>query len=157
MNRSDFCLKECAIMTWKRLALLGVLVFVTQGLVAGILFGLIGQRFDNPELFRPEGEEKVAPYMASRILFVGLFVYIFARWYPRRGRRAGLVYGLVMWLFYSVPMTVGFWSFLRLPGGLALAWVGIGLAEYASSGIVLGFVHDPNPDARAPRDGPPTS
>jgi hypothetical protein len=128
-------------MTWKRLALCGVLVFVTQGLVAGILFGLLGQRLDDPTLFRPEGQERIVPYMASRILSVGLFVYIFTWWYRQCGWRAGLRFGIFVWLFYSVPMTVGFWSFVRMPDALALAWVGIGFAEYVCSGMVLGLVH----------------
>ncbi len=127
-------------MTWRRLALCGVLVFVTQALVAGILFGLMGQRPDDSTLFRPEGDERIGPYLASRVLSVALFVYIFTCWYRRRGWRAGLRFGIFVWLFYSVPMTVGFWSFLRMPDDLALAWVGIGLVEYVSSGVVLGLL-----------------
>jgi len=129
-------------MSWRRLALCAVAVFVTQALVNGTIFALIMDRsFNDPALFRPEGEEKIAIYMASRVLFVGLFVYIFAFWYTRRGWLPGLRYGFIVWLFYSVPMTVGFWSFMRLPDGLALAWIGIGLAEHEASGLVLGFLY----------------
>lgn len=127
-------------MNRKRFALCEVAVFVTQALVNGALFGLMDRVFTDPALFRPEGEEHIAIYMASRVLFVSLFVYMYAFWYARQGRLAGLRYGLIIWLFYSVPMTVGFWSFLRMTDGLALAWIGIGLAENVAGGLVLGLL-----------------
>jgi hypothetical protein len=128
-------------MSWKRLVLCVVAVFVTQALVNSALFGLVMDRvFNDPALQRAEGEEQLAIYMASRVLSVGLLVYIFAFWYGRRGWQAGLHYGIVIWLFYTVPMTIGFWSFLRMSNGLALAWIAIGLVEYVTSGLVLGLL-----------------
>lgn len=128
-------------MNGRRLVLCAVAVFVTQALVNGMIFRLVMDRaFKDTALFRPEGEEKIAIYMASRVLAVGLFVYFFAFWYGRRGWRAGLRYGLIVWLFYTVPMTIGFWSFMRMQDGLALAWIAIGLAEYITGGLVLGLL-----------------
>ena len=49
-------------------------------------------------------------------------------------------------------MTVGFWFFLRMPDGPALAWVGMGFADYTAGGPVPGFLCAPtvpNVDARA--------
>ena len=37
-------------------------------------------------------------------------------------------------------MTIGFWSFMRMQDGLALAWIAIGLAEYMTGGLVLGLL-----------------
>lgn len=130
-------------MNWRRFLLCCALVFLAQALVAGSLHMVLEPLFEDPVLFRPEGQEKLVPYMVSRVLFVGLFVYIYSRWPARRGWSAGLQYGSIIWLFYSIPMTVGFWSFMRMPDGLALGWVGIGLIEYLAGGLLLGLLWDP--------------
>jgi hypothetical protein len=53
----------------------------------------------------------------------------------------GLRYGIVIWLFYSIPMTIGFWSFITMPDGLAVAWIAVGLVEYVVSGVLLGLLY----------------
>ena len=57
-----------------------------------------------------------------------------------RGPLAGIRYGLAVWLLYSIPMAVGFWSFLKLPGVVAFSWIAFGLAELVASGVVLGWL-----------------
>jgi hypothetical protein len=129
----------------RRLALAALAVFVTQTAIAGALMSLLPRGLvEDPTLSRPEGDERVVPYMISRVLFAALYAGIFAFWRESRGSLAGLRYGLIIWLLYSVPMTVGFWAFMRMPDAMAAAWLGVGLAEYAVSGIVLGLVCPPN-------------
>lgn len=131
-------------MNWKRFGLCALMVFVAQAVVAGTLFAIVvNPLFAKQAYMRPEGGEKFAPYFASRVLFVGLFTYIFARACRRSGWVEGLRYGIVIWLFYSIPMTVGFWSFITMPDGLALAWIAVGLVEYVVSGVLLGLLYRP--------------
>jgi hypothetical protein len=138
-------------MNWIRVMYSIAAVFIAQAVVNGAIFGLVMDRLaSDSSLARPEGEERIAIYMLSRVLFVSLFVFIFAAWYSRRGVRAGLRYGLIVWLFYSVPMTVGFWSFMRMSDALAGCWIGIGLVENLVSGLVIGLVY------RDPRRTPST-
>jgi hypothetical protein len=121
--------------------LCGLAVFITQAVVNGALFALVGDRLPHDAaLFRPEGQELWGVYMASRVLFVSMFVLLFARWFRGRGPLAGIRYGLAVWLLYSIPMTVGFWSFLKLPGVVAFSWVAFGFAELVASGVVLGWL-----------------
>lgn len=134
-------------MNWNRLVFCALVVFVAQAFVTGTLqVVVVDPLFEDQTFFRPEGQEKLLPYFASRVLFVGLFTYIFARAFGRSGWTEGLRYGITIWLFYSVPMTVGFWSFIAMPDGLALAWIGIGLGEYAVSGLLLGLLYRPRID-----------
>jgi hypothetical protein len=171
------------VSNWRRFLVSFIAVFIAQAMVAGALHMWVIEPFvDDAGLGRPEGEEKIVPYMLSRVLFVALFVWIYARWYvpARQGRPgaqvdeltgrpvghggffvpaqrgnqgreqtassasarllSGLRYGFIIWLFYSIPMTVGFWAFLRMPDNLALTWVGIGLAEYVVGGMVVGLI-----------------
>ena len=129
-------------MNWKRFALCALMVFVAQAVVAGTLQVIVlDPLFEEQTFFRPEGREKLVPYFASRVLFVGLFTYLFARACRRSGWVEGLRYGIVIWLFYSIPMTVGFWSFITMPDGLAVAWIAVGLAEYVVSGVLLGVLY----------------
>ncbi len=131
-------------MNWKRLAFAAGAVFIAQAIVAGALQMVVAdQLFADEAFFRPEGEEKLFPYFLSRVLFVALFAYLFAKSSRRVGWAPGLRYGLLIWLFYSVPMTIGFWSFIAIPDGLAVAWIGIGLAEYLVGGVVVGFLYRP--------------
>ncbi|HKQ47692.1 MAG TPA: hypothetical protein VJZ71_06465 [Phycisphaerae bacterium] len=139
-------------MNKRRIAIAIAAVFITQAVANGVIFGLImGRLAIDSSITRPEEQEHVAIYMLSRVLFVSLFVFIFAGWYPRRGVRAGLRYGLIVWLFYSVPMTVGFWSFMRMSDALAGCWIGIGFVENLMSGLVIGLVY------RDPRHTPSTA
>jgi len=132
-------------MNWNRFALCAIMVFVAQAIVAGALFAVVvNPLFEKQAFFRPEGQEKLVLYFASRILFVGLFTYLFARACRGSGWVEGLRYGIVIWLFYSIPMTVGFWSFITMPDGLAVAWIAVGLAEYVVSGVLLGLLYRPS-------------
>jgi len=136
-------------MNWKRFMSCMAIVFVAQAVVAGTLFALVvNPLFEKQAFFRAQGQERFLPYLASRILFVGLFTYIFARTCRRSGWTEGLRYGILIWLFYSIPMTIGFWAFITMPDGLAVAWIAVGLAEYAVSGSLLGLLYrSGGPDA----------
>jgi hypothetical protein len=83
-------------MNWRRFALSAAAVFIAQAAVAGVLqAGVVDRLYDDPSLFRAEGDEKLLPYFASRILFVLLFTYVFARGFAGHGRWGGLLVGLL--------------------------------------------------------------
>jgi len=139
-------------MNRARLVISIIAVFIAQAAVNGAIFGLFMSRLAlDASLMRPESEKHVGVYMLSRVLFISLFVFVYAGWYPSRGLGAGLRFGLLVWLFYSVPMTVGFWSFMRMSDALAGCWVGIGLIENLVAGLVVGLIYNaPNQPPRRP-------
>jgi len=131
-------------MNWTRFIWASLGVFLGQAIVAGLLFAVwVGRRFSDPAFFRPEGDQRLVVYFACRIMFVALFVYLFASRYRGRKLVEGLRFGIMMWLFYSIPMTVGFWAFIRMPDGLAVAWIVVGLAEMVAGGLVVSAVYRP--------------
>ena len=131
-------------MSWSRFIWASLAVFLGQAIVAGLLFAIwVGHAFSDPAFFRPEGDQRVVVYVASRVMFVVLFVYLIASRYRGRNLVQGLRFGIVVWLFYSIPMTVGFWAFIRMPDGLAAAWIVVGLAEMAIGGLVVSAVYRP--------------
>lgn len=122
-------------------------VFVAQAIVAGVLqVAWLDGLYDDPAFFRSEGDERLGPYFASRLLFVTLFVFLFVRSRRGGGWVEGLRFGVLVWLFYSVPMTVGFWAFVRTPAGLALGWILVGLAEMLVGGAVVATVYRVRPE-----------
>lgn len=94
--------------------------------------------FAEPLFFRGEEDEKLGLYLASRMLFAFLFTFIYAKGYENRGESEGLRFGLLIWLFYTIPMTVGVWAFIKIPDYLAVSWIGIGLVENVVGGLILG-------------------
>jgi hypothetical protein len=130
-------------VSWRRFFLAALAVFVAQAVLAGVLQLLLESALEQPAFSRAEGDEKLAIYFLSRILFVLVFTYIFVKGYEGRGPIEGLRYGLLVWLLYSIPMTVGFWAFYQMSGALALAWIGIGLVEMLGGGLTAAIVYRP--------------
>lgn len=139
-------------MNWNRFIFASLGVLIGQAIVAGLLFVIwIGPAFSDPEFFRGESDERMAVYHACRILFVGLFVYLFASRSRGRGLVEGLKFGIMMWLFYSVPMTVGVWAFIQMPEGLATAWIVAGFAEMVAGGLIVSALYRPRVTAEVAR------
>lgn len=77
-------------MTPRRFLSCVAAVLLVQAGVAGTLqVTVLDAAFADPALFRAEGEERLLPYFASRILFTALFVWIFVRGFAARSPAPG--------------------------------------------------------------------
>jgi hypothetical protein len=127
-------------VTWKQFCLAIAVVFVTQAAVSGVLYLLAVEPFvQTPAFFRAEGGEHLALYIISRVIFSAVFVYLFSVFARAPGVIRGVRFGVTIWLLYSIPMTIGFWAFVKLPDLMAIGWIVVGLGEFVSSGAMLGL------------------
>ena len=124
----------------KRLLLGALLVLVTKAAVGGIFFGLLYAGNESSPIFRPEGQEKHGIAMIGYVAWALAFVFLFSRGPERRGWREGLRFGLIVWLFYFVPMILGIYGYFAIDK----TWAGValvgGLAEALACGIVAALV-----------------
>jgi hypothetical protein len=125
----------------KRLLLSALLVLVTKAAVGGVFFGLIYAGSESSPAFRPEGQEAHGVAMIGYIAWSLAFMFLFSRGAERRGWREGLRFGIVVWLFYFVPMVLGIFGYFAVDK----AWVGAalagGLAEALACGVVASLVY----------------
>jgi hypothetical protein len=138
--------ERIVVVTWPRFTVCVIAVFVVQAIVAGGLHACLEHRLHAaPGFFRPEENEKLGIYLVSRVVFVALFVWLFFRTNREHRPHGGVRFGLLIWCFYTIPMTAGLWCFIQMPVSLATAWIVIGLAELTAGGAVLGLLQGPRP------------
>ena len=117
-------------MSWKRISLSAFLVLVTKAAVGVIFFGLVFTDVHEgaATAFRAEGTENHGIAMVGYVAWSLAFSFVFARGFENRGWLEGVRFGLIVWLLYFVPMTLGIygyfvvgpeWTFFALISGLA--------------------------------------
>jgi hypothetical protein len=129
-------------MSWRRLALTAMAVFVAKAAVGAVSFGLLlDDLYDSSSpVFRPEGEERHGIGMVGELAWAIAFAYLFMRYSGRRGWTGAIRFGLVAWAFYFVPMTLGVFGYFAVDASWALAALAVGLVEALSCGALAAAV-----------------
>jgi hypothetical protein len=129
-------------MSWKRIAVCALLVLVTKAAVGAVFFGLVfpGVLEGGSAAFRAEGTEKHGIAMIGYVAWSIAFSLVFARGFADRGRLAGLRFGLVIWLLYFVPMTLGIHGYFVVDAEWTICALVSGLAESLACGSVAALV-----------------
>jgi hypothetical protein len=125
----------------KRLLFSALLVLVTKAAVGGIFFGLLYAGAESSPAFRAEGEEAHGVAMVGYVAWSVAFMFLFSRGAERRGWREGLRFGIVVWLFYFVPMILGIYGYFAVDKSWAGAALVGGLAEALACGVVASLVY----------------
>ncbi|HLT90999.1 MAG TPA: hypothetical protein VKZ85_08655 [Woeseiaceae bacterium] len=102
-------------------------------------------------VFRSEEEFSGMMWMmfVSSIVLVFLFCYIFTRGYEGRGIGEGIRYGLLLGVFFSVPMSLDAYVAYPLPLDLVITWFVTGLVNFVIGGILLSLIYKPTAPATA--------
>ena len=66
-------------------------------------------------LWRPNMMSRIWVMYAVGVLVALLFTYIFVKGREGKGIAEGVRYGIIIWLFVSVPMSVSMWVLLPIP------------------------------------------
>lgn len=95
--------------------------------------------------FRPEAEMMGMMWMmmVGSVVSLFLFCYIFTRGYEGKGIAEGIRYGLLIGVFFSVPMSVDQYVVYPLTGQLAVIWFVTGVIGFAISGAVFAAIYRP--------------
>lgn len=133
------------MINWKRYWLSSAAVIIVRGLIAFFLFGVVFSSVYDQILpgARPEGEEFHIAGFISMITWSLAFTYVFIRGYQNKGWIEGIRFGLVVWMFYFVPMLTGYWAYFQLPTNWVIASLVNGLAESLGAGLITSLIYKP--------------
>lgn len=129
-------------MTRRRYLPCALAVLITKICVGAIAFGLVfGEAsFEASPAFRAEGTENHGIAMLGYVLWALAFTLVFARGNPHRGRLEGVRFGLVVWMLYFVPMTLGIHGYFAVSFEWTATALVSGLAEALACGSVAARV-----------------
>ncbi|HYJ04121.1 MAG TPA: hypothetical protein VEX43_03245 [Chthoniobacterales bacterium] len=132
-------------MNWKRywIAAVAVLV-VAKGLVAALFFGIIFNSVYDQALpcARPEGSEVHAAGLICMIAWSLALTFIYTKGHQNKGWTEGIRFGLVVWIFYFVPMLTGFYGYYAMPFNWLIAGLVSGLAESLTAGLLVALIYN---------------
>ncbi|MGH9867454.1 MAG: hypothetical protein ACREAA_04715 [Candidatus Polarisedimenticolia bacterium] len=129
-------------MSWKRISMSAFLVLVTKAVVGAIFFGLVFTDVHEGAgtAFRAEGTENHGIAMVGYVAWSLAFSFVFARGFENRGWLEGVRFGLIVWLLYFVPMTLGIYGYFVVGPEWMLSALISGLAEALACGSVAALV-----------------
>jgi len=131
-------------MNWKRYWIASVAVLVVaKGLVAALFFGVIFDSVYDQALpcARPEGSEVHAAGLICMIAWSLALTFIYTKGHQNKGWTEGIRFGLVVWIFYFVPMLTGFYGYYAMPFNWLIAGLVSGLAESLTAGLLAALIY----------------
>jgi hypothetical protein len=129
-------------MSWKHLSMSTFFVLVTKAAVGAIFFGLLFTDVlgGDSATFRAEGTELHGIAMVGYVAWSFAFSFVFARGFANRGWSGGVRFGLIVWLLYFVPMTLGIYGYFVVSPEWTCFALMSGLAESLACGSVAALV-----------------
>lgn len=134
-------------MDGKRFALAFVVVFVLTAVASFLIHGMMlrPDYAQFPNLLRSEADanQHMVYLLAAFAVFALAFVFVWAAWVPRYSSpiRAGLFYGIVMWLVESVNHYLINFAVQPWTAEVVKKQVGYEFVWMAVLGMVLGAVY----------------
>lgn len=135
-------------VNWTRFLIACVAVYVFYHLFGWVFHEwVMGDRYQalSGTLFRPQEETMDRfwlLYLTSAVWSV-LFCFIFVRGYEGKGLMEGVRYGVIMALFFGLPMAYESWIFYPIPLSMAHAWFIAGAVLSIVSGILAAAIYRP--------------
>jgi len=78
-----------------------------------------------------------------------MFTYIFVKGREGKGLAEGVRFGIIIWLFMTLPMNVSMWVMLPIGWPIILRWILFGLLEMLIAGILVAAIYKPAAPAKA--------
>ena len=97
------------------------------------------------ELWRSTAEMTSMMWMmiVTSLVWAFIFVYIFAKGYQGKGIMEGVRFGLIMGVFFSLPMSLGTYASMPIGFGLAAAWFISGIIVITIHGVIAALIYKP--------------
>jgi len=145
-------------MNWKRFFAAALAVYVVV-LAIDFVLNLAFMKSANESLkslWRPNMSSRIWLMYVFSALVALLFTYIFVKGREDKGLAEGVRFGIIMWLFVTVPMCVAWWVMLPIGYFIILRWILFGLIEMLIAGILVAAIYKPAaPPAKAPTPAQP--
>jgi len=94
-------------------------------------------------IWRPDITDKMWIWHPLMLLTSLLFTYIFIKGREDKGLMEGVRFGIIIWLFTSVPFSLSLYVLIPIPFTLVVKWVAIGLVEMLVAGILAAAIYKP--------------
>ncbi len=132
-------------MNCKRFFAAGIVVFVVIEAMEFVInnYLMMASYEALKTIWRPDMMEKMWIFHPVMLLSTLLFVYIFIKGREGKGICEGVRYGLIMWLFVSVPYSLSLYVTLPIPFTLSVKWLAIGFVEMLVAGVLAAAIYKP--------------
>ncbi len=132
-------------MNWKRFFAAGLAAYVVVQAMDFIIDEVFMKSANESlkSLWRPNMMSRVWVMYMVGVLVALLFTYIFVKGREGKGIAEGVRYGIIIWLFANVPMSVSMWVMLPIPYIIVLRWMLFGLLEMLVAGILVAVIYKP--------------
>lgn len=132
-------------MNWKRFFAAGLAAYVVVQAMDFIIDEVFMKSANESlkSLWRPNMMSRVWVMYMVGVLVALLFTYIFVKGREGKGIAEGVRYGIIIWLFVNVPMSVSMWVMLPIPYIIVLRWMLFGLLEMLVAGILVAVIYKP--------------
>jgi hypothetical protein len=138
-------------MNWKRFFAASAVVYVAIQAI-DLIVNAVFMKTDNESLkslWRPNMSSRVWLMYLVGVLVALLFTYIFVKGREGKGLAEGVRFGIIIWLFMSVPMYIGMWVMLLIGWQIILRWLLFSLLEMLIAGILVAAIYKPAAPAKA--------
>jgi len=132
-------------MNWKRFLAASAVTYVVVQAMELVINNVLMKSSNESlmSLWRPNMMSRMWVMYAVGVLVALLFTYIFVKGREGKGITEGVRYGIIIWLFVSVPMSVSMWVLLPIPYIIILRWMLYGLLEMLVAGILVAVIYKP--------------
>ena len=134
-------------MNTKKWIITSLVIFVADQVLSYLFHELImgGAYEATAHLWRPMEEMMSMMWMmwVSGLVWSFLFVYIFAKGSEGKGIMEGFRFGLLIGVFFSLPMALGTYSSMPITGTIAIGWFIYGVIEITFLGILAAILYKP--------------
>jgi hypothetical protein len=138
-------------MNWKRFWVAGLVTYAVVEAM-DLLINEVFMKSANESLkglWRPNMMSRMWVMYVVGVFMALLFTYIFVKGREGKGIAEGVRYGIIIWLFASVPMNVSMWVLLPIPHIIVLRWMLFGLLEMLVAGILVAVIYKPLAPAKS--------
>jgi hypothetical protein len=140
-----FYLPKEGEMNWKRFLVAGLVIFVVTQAMSLVIDRVILMRDYEKlnSLWRPDLMSKVWLMYVIGFLVAFLFAYIFIKGREGKGIQEGVRFGIIIWLFMTVPSSLNLWILFPIPMALIVKWILYGLLTNLLGGILAAVIYKP--------------
>ena len=138
-------------MNWKRFFVASAAVYVVIqaiDLIANTVF-MKSANESIRGLWRTDLSSRMWWMYVFGVLVALMFTYIFVKGREGKGLAEGVRFGIIIWLFMTLPMNVSMWVMLPIGWQIILRWLLFGLLEMLIAGILVAAIYKPAAPAKA--------
>ena len=138
-------------MNWKRFFAASAAVYVAIQAI-DFVANAVFMKSDNEAirgLWRTDLSSRMWWMYVFGVLVALMFTYIFVKGREGKGLAEGVRFGIIIWLFMTLPMNVSMWVMLPIGWPIILRWILFGLLEMLIAGILVAAIYKPAAPAKA--------